>query len=166
MHSVVTFVAKYFIVLSVLGAGFIWWRLKNDEKKQFIAFAVLGAILTLILAKIGSHVHSDPRPFVVGHFTPYFPHGADNGFPSDHTLLASFLAFTVWRYHRRAGVYLLILAILIGLSRVIAGIHHVQDIVGSIVFALIGTWIAWKLIEHFMPTTVERPRQRVRRDAS
>ncbi|HEX7368530.1 MAG TPA: phosphatase PAP2 family protein [Candidatus Saccharimonadales bacterium] len=147
MHGIVTFIAKYFIVLSVLGAFIVWLRLDKKQKIRFIAVAIGAGIIALILAKLGGHFYYDTRPFVAGHFTPYFSHGADNGFPSDHTLLASFLAFISWKYSRKAGIALLILAIIIGLSRVVAGVHHLTDIIGSIVFALLGVLIAsW--IEH------------------
>lgn len=142
MHGIVTFFAKYFIVLSVLGALAVWLRHGKRQKIRFILLAIFGGIITLILAKIGSHVYYDTRPFVAGHFTPYFSHGADNGFPSDHTLLASFLAFLSWQYSRKAGIVLLVIAVLIGLSRVIAGVHHLTDVIGSIIFALIGVLIA------------------------
>jgi len=149
MHEVVIVVAKYFILLSALGALLVWFRLSLPEKKRFIFIAVLAAISSLLLAKIGSKLYIDPRPFVVGHFTPYFAHGADNGFPSDHTLLASFLAFTTWHFSRKAGIILLVIAILIGLSRVIAGVHHLVDVAGSIVFAFIGVWLADFIVDRF-----------------
>lgn len=142
MHAVVTFVAKYFILLSMLGALAVWLKVSTPQKKRFIALAVLGAIFSLALAKIANKLYYDPRPFVAGHFTPYFSHSADNGFPSDHTLFASFLAFTTWRFSPKAGWILLVIAILIGLSRVVAGVHHLADIAGSVILAFIGVWIA------------------------
>lgn len=145
VHELVIVVAKYFVGLSVLGAFIVWLRLALPEKKQFIVFAIVAAALSLVLAKIGNKLYYDPRPFVAGHFTPYIPHAADNGFPSDHTLFASFLAFTSWRYSRKAGITLFALAILIGASRVIAGVHHWADIAGSIVAAAIGTTLAYWL---------------------
>lgn len=142
MHELVIIVAKYFIVLSVLGAVAVWLKLPRPDKKQFIVVALLGAVLSLVLAKIGSKLFYDPRPFVAGHFAPYFTHANDNGFPSDHTLFASFLAFVSWKYNRAAGAALLAVAILVGLSRCIAGVHHLADILGSIVFAAAGVCLA------------------------
>lgn len=147
MHEIITLIAKYFIVLSCLGALVVWLRLTTADKKRFIILAIAGAILTLILAKLGSKVFYNPRPFVVGHFTPYFSHGNDNGFPSDHTLFASFLAFLSWHYSKKLGISLFVVALLIGLSRVIAGVHHLIDIIGSIVFAFIGSWVVWYLLQ-------------------
>jgi undecaprenyl-diphosphatase len=95
------------------------------------------------LAKIGSHLYYDPRPFVSDHVTPYFGHSTDNGFPSDHTLLAAFLAFFTLGYSRRIGWILAGLTILIGGARVIAGVHHTVDVVGSCVIAGIAVGIAY-----------------------
>jgi len=142
MHEIVIIIAKYFIVLAALLAVVVWLKVSPPEKKRFLAVAILGAILSLALAKVGNKLYSDPRPFVVGHFTPYFNHSADNGFPSDHTLLASFLAFTTWRFSRKAGLATFVIALLVGLSRVIAGVHHLLDIAGSIAFAFLGVWLA------------------------
>jgi len=147
MHAIVTFIAKYFIALSVIGICIVWLRLNMSNKKRFIVVAVIGAILTIVLAKLASKLYYDPRPFVAGHFTPYFSHGNDNGFPSDHTLFASFLAFLSWYYSKKAGLGLLIVALLIGLSRVVAGVHHLLDILGSMVFAFVGSWLAFYLVQ-------------------
>ena len=150
MHGTVIFIAKYFIALAALVTVLVWFKVSTPEKKRFIVLAVLGAVFSLLLAKIGNKLYSDPRPFVAGHFTPYFPHAADNGFPSDHTLLASFLAFTTWRFSRKAGAAVFVVAVLVGASRVIAGVHHITDIIGSIAFALLGVWFASLLTDRFM----------------
>ena len=98
-------------------------------------FAVLLLPLSYIAAKIISHFYFDPRPFVVGNFTPLIPHAADNGFPSDHTLLGAAIAFAIFRFNKKLGLLLLFFAILVGFSRVLAGVHHASDIAGSIVIA-------------------------------
>lgn len=143
MHEIVIFVAKYFVLISVIVTAYVWWKLPAlSQKKRFIAEAILGAVLSLLIAKIGSKLYTDPRPFVVGHFTPYFSHANDNGFPSDHTLFTSFMAFLLLHYNRRAGVGLIVIAALVGLSRVIAGVHHVVDIVGAFICSFAGIAIA------------------------
>lgn len=162
MHETVIIIAKYFIVLAVLIAFAVWLRVSTPQKKRFIVLAVLGGIFSLALAKLGSKLYSDPRPFVAGHFTPYFSHAPDNGFPSDHTLLTSFLAFTTWRFSRLSGTAVLALAVLIGASRVIAGVHHWLDIAGSIVIAFIGVWLAGLLVNRFLKpkTTIPAPTEK------
>jgi undecaprenyl-diphosphatase len=151
MHEAVIFVAKYFILIPVIVAAVIWLRLPAKEKLRFAVLAVLGAAIAYGLAKLGSALFYNPRPFVVGHFTPYFAHGADNGFPSDHTLLASALAALVFSRNRRWGQVMLAVALLIGLSRVIAGVHHLIDVIGAIALGCAGVWLAWLLLAKVWP---------------
>lgn len=143
MHTLDTFIAKYFIGIAILAAGYFFLKLPKDQKKRFVIEAVIGGVIAMVLAKVGSKLFYNPRPFVVGHFMPYFSHGNDNGFPSDHTLLSSFLGFLVLRYNKKWGYALLILAAVIGLSRVIAGVHHIVDILGSFLFAGAGMLVAY-----------------------
>ncbi len=146
MHNLITIIAKDFIVIPLLIALVVWLRLDRHHKKEFIVLAAGSAVITLALAVIGSKLFNDPRPFVVGHFTPYFAHGHDNGFPSDHTLLGSLLAFLVYKYDRKLGGLALIFALAIGLARVLSGVHHTVDIIGSVVFAALGVSLTAALI--------------------
>ena len=107
----------------------------KNSRKQYLIFLVAGSILALLLAKIGSHLYDNPRPFVNGGVTPLFSTSNDNGFPSDHTLLAAFLAFAALVYSRRLGIFLLVIALLAGWTRVAAGVHHAVDVIGSFAFA-------------------------------
>lgn len=142
MHELVILVAEYLIVASAVLVLGVWLDLSKTDKKRFIGLAIVGGIVTLVLAKLGSWLYYDPRPFVVGHYTPYFTHGADNGFPSDHTLLSSFFGFLVLSYRRKIGYVLLVMALLIGGARVIAGVHHTIDIIGAFACAGLGALVA------------------------
>jgi undecaprenyl-diphosphatase len=148
MHELITLVAKYFLLLSLAGTILVAYRIPRNEKMRFVLLVIAGGIISLILAKISSHFINDPRPFVQGHFTPLLQHAPDNGFPSDHTLLAAFLGFAAWLKSRKTGVVLLALAALIGLSRMAAGVHHSWDILGSFVIAAVGCYAANYLLQH------------------
>ncbi len=150
MHEIVILIAKYLIVASVALAAYCFWKTPAASKKRFLAEAIVGAIFALVLAKVGGKLFHNPRPFVVGHFTPYFAHGADNGFPSDHTLLTSFLGFLVLRYNKMYGYVLLAFAALVGLARIIAGVHHLIDIVGAFACAALGLWFATIIVRRFI----------------
>ncbi|HSX42902.1 MAG TPA: phosphatase PAP2 family protein [Candidatus Saccharimonadales bacterium] len=151
MHAIVIVVAKYFIVIPVIGVLWVLVTAPREQRLKLVGQLLLGAFLTVLFAKAGSYLYHDPRPFVVGHSTPYFPHSPDNGFPSDHTLLAAFLAYWVYLYRRNVGILLCVVALLIGAARVVAGVHHPMDILGSLVFACLGlasacviTRLVWK----------------------
>lgn len=64
-------------------------KLEGSTRKKFIIIALSVGVLAVLIAKIGSWLYYNPRPFVVGDFPSYFYHPNNNGFPSDHTLFAS-----------------------------------------------------------------------------
>ncbi|MBW4029757.1 MAG: phosphatase PAP2 family protein [Acidobacteria bacterium] len=146
MDSLIVFVALYFLYLSVLLVVLYWLRSTRTTKIEMGFRLVVGGLLALALARIGGHLYYNPRPFVTDHVKPLFAHAADNGFPSDHALLASFLGFTLLRYSRNLGGILLVNAVLIGAARVAAHVHHPLDILGSFVFSAIAvvatSWLA------------------------
>jgi undecaprenyl-diphosphatase len=81
------------------------------------------------------------------HLHPLFAHAADNGFPSDHTALASGVSLLVTRYRRWIGLALVVLSVGIGASRVAAHVHHPQDVVAGLAIgalaALVGL-LSWR----------------------
>ncbi len=99
---------------------------------------VCGARGIAELIKILTHI---PRPFIALQETiqPLFLHGGYDSFPSGHATLFFALALGVYRYKKLWGVVLFIFALLISLSRVIAGVHYPIDIfAGMLLGVLIG----------------------------
>ena len=144
MNNIIIFGSKYLYLVIVIAALVYVWRQPKGLRWKIVICATIALPLTYIVAKIASAFYYDPRPFVVGNFTPLLPHAADNGFPSDHTLLSSAIAVVIFFFHRKLGLGLLVIAFLVGAARVFAGIHHFVDIIGSMVIASITTYIFFK----------------------
>lgn len=140
MDTFFVFGAKYLFLLSPLLAGMYFLKIDTKEKKEFLIFFFISLPITFLLSLVAREMYSNPRPFEVGNFEPLIPHKGGNGFPSDHTLLTSSIAFGVLVFNRRLGFLLLAVAIIVGLSRVYVGVHHPIDIVGS---ALIAVFVAF-----------------------
>lgn len=141
MEQVIVIVAKYFIIIPVVVAsGAILWRLYQYRDWKFLALVVIGGVMSLVLAKGAGLVISHPQPFVAGGFPPLIPHAPDNSFPSDHTLLAAFLAFAILKRYLKTGLSLVAVALLIGIARVFAGLHYPVDIIASFLFAGVGVF--------------------------
>lgn len=136
MNTIMIFIAEYFYILAVLVALVFFLRQSRlIQKSMAISGVVIGG-LSYVVARIAGHFYYNPRPFIVGHFVPLIAHAADNGFPSDHVLLTGAIAAIIWFYHKKLSLGLWAFAILIGFARVYVGIHHVADIIGSIVIVL------------------------------
>ena len=149
LDSLIIFGAKYLYIVVVAVAIIYILRQPREKQKRILLLAIISLPIAYIVAKIGSWLYFDPRPFVVGNFTPLVPHVADNGFPSDHTLLTSAIASVIYVFNKKIGVLLWILALIVGISRVSAGIHHPVDILGSIIISVLIVFVAHKFINHY-----------------
>ena len=138
MDMFIVFCAKYLITIVGLFALSYWLTLPRKQKTEVLIMGAITGIVAFILAKIGSAMFVDPRPFVSDGITPLFACTADNGFPSDHTLVGMIITMALLSVSRKWTVNLFVLTIIIGASRVFAGVHHPIDIVGSILFGALG----------------------------
>ncbi len=146
MDNLIIFGAKYLYLVIVIAALAYVFRQPRELRWRIIVCAVIALPLTYIAAKIAGYFYYDPRPFVVGQFTPLLPHAADNGFPSDHALFGSAIAAVIFLFHRRFGLLLFAVAFLVGVSRVFAGVHHFTDIFGSMAIAAAATYAVYKYL--------------------
>lgn len=143
MHTIITIIAKYFIAIPLFIGIYVFWQLPKKQKIELVLFLLVSATITTVLVKLATSLHQDPRPFVRDGVVPYFTSSTDNGFPSDHTAFSAVIAFVVLHYSRKLGLCLAVLALVIGSARVIAGVHHGQDIVGGFLLAAAGVTLGW-----------------------
>ena len=142
------FAAKYLLLLPIAILGIYFLIQPWSVQKKILVFALPSLILIYLVALLGGYLYYDPRPFVVGSFTPLIPHTPDNGFPSDHTLLVSAVASIGFYLNRRFGVVLWALAIVVAVTRVYVGLHHPTDVIGSIIISAAATSIVYLLITY------------------
>ncbi|MES2214089.1 MAG: phosphatase PAP2 family protein [Patescibacteria group bacterium] len=145
MNNLFIFGATYVIILSPIVALCFLWKLPHERRKGFVIVGLISAAVSYAIAKAVSHLYVDPRPFVVTHVAPLIPHAADNGFPSDHALLVGVVASVVSLYDRRFGAVLWFIAFLVGISRVIVGVHHLVDILGSFLIASVSSYVVYRM---------------------
>ena len=149
MNTFFIFSAKYLFILAPIILGVYFLTRKWPAQKRMALFAIPAGPLAYLFGIIGNHLYYDPRPFVVGHFVPLVQHAADNGFPSDHTLLVAAFAAVGMYWDKRLGIALWVIAILVAASRVYVGVHHPIDVLASMAFALIAV-SAWRMIMSHM----------------
>ena len=68
------------------------------------------------------------------------------GFPSTHTGWAFAAATSVFLYHKKAGIAVLVLAALIAFSRLYLFVHFPSDVLGGIVLGVLAALLAKKLV--------------------
>ncbi len=136
LDRLAVFTANYLYLVQLVIAAAWFLRQPRVRQAEVVAFAIVFFPLVVLLVEGVGLVYYDPRPFVVGHFTPLIAHSPDNGFPSDHSLLTSAVATLVAYFNFPLGLLLWVLALAVGASRVYAGIHHPIDVLGAYAFAL------------------------------
>ncbi len=151
MDTIIIFGASYLYLVILVLAGIVFLLVDTNTKWKLIELAVVVFPLCFIVARLSGAVIASPRPFVVDHVTPLIHAAADNGFPSDHTLLSMAAAAIVFAYQRKWGSLLLGLAVLVGVARVLAGAHHFMDVAGSAVIAVSITYLAYRFIVNKIP---------------
>ena len=125
------------IVLSVLLLCF------RSTRKAGIAslFAmILGLLCTNVVLK---HLIARPRPWLdVMGLVPLVNEPDPNSFPSGHTCAAFAASLSWWRTlpNFRMKILGIVLAVLMGLSRLYVGVHYPSDV---LVGALVGAFCAW-----------------------
>lgn len=150
MHYIILFMAKDAIIVVGLIAAIYWLTLPKKDKIRFIIFGIIAGLVGLVLVKVGGAMFYDTRPFVSHNLIPIYPSAADNGFPSDHTALATVIAVTVYVISKRLGLVFFGVALVIGLARVLGNIHSPIDILGSVIFAILAGAVAYYLTPKLM----------------
>lgn len=155
--SLVVFLAKYFPYLVIfLAIIFLLYHHEIFSKKKpaeeilqklkeilFVSGSVIFAWLVSIFLKI---IFLEPRPFMIlsGILPMFWPN--DFSFPSGHSAFFMALAIAIFLYHKKMGYLFILFALLIGLARIIAGVHFPLDILGGY---LVGGFISYLLIKSF-----------------
>lgn len=143
MDTLIVDTAQYLPYVVVLAGVVVWLLLPLLAKVALAVQGIVTLVVVLVLIVVAGHLHSDPRPFVVDPSVhPLFHHAKDNGFPSDHEALAMAVALLITLYRRVVGIVLIALAILVGVARVAAHVHHVQDIVGGAGIAVVAVAVS------------------------
>ena len=55
----------------------------------------------------------------------------DGSFPSSHAAAAFGLAASIWRHNKKLGLKFLIMAILVGIGRVVGNVHNLVDVLAG-----------------------------------
>ncbi len=139
------------IFITSLGdKGFIWIvgtiLLLIPEKTRKIgwmsAFALLGSLM--LNNNLIKNLVARPRPFtVLSDLSILIPRPGEFSFPSGHTS-SSFAAAAVFYRHlpKKIGIPALVLAGLIGFSRLYVGVHYPTDVLAGAVMGILLSYLA------------------------
>lgn len=132
-----------------IGLGFIFLYFK---KTRTLGMTMLLSMLFSFL--IGNlflkNMVQRPRPYWLDpSISILVPHLQDFSFPSGHTMVSFSGALSIFHYKKSWGIWALILASLIALSRIYHFVHFPTDVLGGILVSCISVVLATKLIHSF-----------------
>ena len=110
--------------LTLLGANFISKGL-GQELATYIMVPALGFILLTLVRKW----INQPRPYETWGIVPLLEKDSSgNSMPSRHVFSATIISMACLHANLSAGLILLVLSALLGLVRVLGGVHYPQDV--------------------------------------
>jgi undecaprenyl-diphosphatase len=141
------FFAQYAVFVLVAVVALIWLAGpgRTGRSERHAAFAAGAAtILALIVVQVVNHLYDRTRPFVHHAHHLLIAHGKDASFPSDHTSGAFAIAFTLLLFGRRSlGWAAFAFSVLIGVARVMVGVHYPTDVLGGVLVGAIAALVVW-----------------------
>ena len=136
-------------------AGILWIALSllmlaSKRTRKAGALALCAMILGLLVTNVTiKPLVERARPWLDWPIVPLVTEKDPNSFPSGHTC-AAFAASMIWvrtlpwSWGRTCGV---VLAVLMGLSRLYVGVHYPSDVLVGAVIGTLCAWAAWKLYQ-------------------
>ena len=123
------------------GIFFVFYR--KNWREFFVIFFTGGLTVVFdLILKYSIHV---TRPFLsLPNIYPLFPE-AGYAFPSGHAAVFSAIAFAIYFKHKKAGFVFMLFAFLIGLARIIAGVHFPIDIFGGFILGFVVAFLIKKI---------------------
>jgi undecaprenyl-diphosphatase len=139
--------AQYLFILGVI----FYWFSRTEQNRRMVGEALISVCLGLMVSGILGQLLYRDRPFVTHTVFQLIKHPANASFPSDHTIAAFAIAMSIWIFHRKAGIFWLILATAIGFSRIWVGVHYPSDVLAGVLIGALSSVIIhllftrWKL---------------------
>jgi len=136
----------------VLVAGVLVYLLKFRGDTRTRIYRILLVLLTILLSR-GFFTETIrfffpyPRPYHMLGFSPVFTEST-SAFPSGHMAFLFAIAIPLLFFSRRWGAWFLGASLMVGLARILAGVHWPMDILGGIVVA----GVSYEIIRRILPS--------------
>ncbi len=150
LDSVIVFFANTlpFILIGFTLVYFVFIR-RSAKRLGLITFATLIAAFITEILKWSVFRH--PRPFAgLENVVQLIQITAFDSFPSQHATIFAALATGMFIYDRKAGVLYIVFAVLIGIARIMAGVHYPLDILTGFLIGFLVTYGCYRLLRKLL----------------
>ncbi|MBU1045654.1 phosphatase PAP2 family protein [Patescibacteria group bacterium] len=127
---------QYLLVVSFFIFLFYWLKSRREKIRAFLTIVISIILSRVCIAGLIHFLYHRPRPFVFNNIHQLiFPNGYS--FPSGHSAFFFATATAIYFYNKKLGITFFIAAILMNMSRIIAGVHYPSDIIGGMIIGVI-----------------------------
>lgn len=140
----IIFLAKYLYLFIILG-GVIFITKERDQNKQreILLVVVSTLVLATVMALVLGHFYQNPRPVMASRYASFVPKAMGSSFPSTYALVGFSMASVVFLFSRKKGLFLGVMALLVGIGGVILGTHRVLDIFGGLAISIVAVSLVY-----------------------
>ena len=112
----------------------IWDSFKILKQKwKEIVLVFFSGVLAWSIATVLKMMFHTSRPYIAFENVVPLLDKTDFSFPSGHATFFMALGVAIFLSHKKAGYYFIFFALIIGLARIIAGVHFPIDILGGFI---------------------------------
>lgn len=146
-------VAEYAIYMIPLALLVCWFVYKKEQTRiDMLKATIVSVLVWQIPTRIIAWIWYRPRPYIeLGGTKELFFHVPSYSFPSDHaTFLAAISMYFYLLGYKKLGRWGFVVTFLVGIGRIIAGLHYPGDIVAGWVLGILVAWIIYILLDKWI----------------
>ncbi|MDP3685527.1 MAG: phosphatase PAP2 family protein [bacterium] len=137
---------QYFLVLTLLLLLYFSGYAKQEKLRIFWVIAASTIVARLGMTELIRFFYHRPRPFMTYQVHQLLTENAWS-FPSGHSAFFFAMATTLCFYNKKWGIGFFVAALLMNISRVIAGVHYPTDILGGMLIGIVVGWCVFYFAE-------------------
>jgi undecaprenyl-diphosphatase len=146
LNPIMVLIAENMIYL-LAAAVLLYLFSRKPVNRLMILSGFIALVVAEVAGKIAGLFHSNNQPFAeLTDVNKLIDMGVNNSFPSDHTII--FFTFTVsfWLFKRKHNYMWVLLALIVGFSRIWVGVHYPADVAAGALFGAAAAYLAYRLI--------------------
>lgn len=154
--ALIVFLAEYFqylLIIIFLLLSYFSGYARSEKIRIFLVTTGSMIIARLGVTEIIRFFYHRPRPFLTleAHKlisnSDWFYSDKEWSFPSGHSAFFFAMATAIYLYNKKRGIGFFIAAILMNISRIVAGVHYPSDILGGAIVGIVIGYIIFYFAE-------------------